>query len=166
MDLTINIKLGITPELADLMAKFLAKGPAPVSAAPAMPAAPEENPDPAPAPAAPAKKSRKKAEPAPEPAPEPKPGHAIDPTDDMPETVADPTEEDVRAAMHKTRQRIEGEDYKDDTESEGYKKYHSWLTKEFKALSKKLSGQEKPSALPPELRKAFIDGCEDIVTPL
>lgn len=161
MDLTINIKLGITPELADLMAKFLAKGPAPVSAAPAMPAAPEENPDPA----APVKKSRKKAEPAPEPAPEPKPGHAIDPTDDTPETIADPTEEDVRAAMHKTRQRIEGEDYKDDTESEGYKKYHSRLTKEFKALSKKLSGQEKPSALPPELRKAFIDGCEDIVIP-
>ncbi len=164
MDLTINIKLGITPELADLMAKFLAKGPAPVSAAPAIPAEPAaENPETAPA--APAKKSRKKAEPTPEPAPEPKPNHAIDPTDDMPEDIADPTEEDVRAAMHKTRQRIEGEDYKDDTESEGYKKYHSMLTKEFKALSKKLSGQEKPSALPPELRKAFIDSCEDIHMP-
>ena len=153
---TIRIELGLTSELAEFLTKLFPNDE---------PAA--GNPETAPAPApAPAKKSRKKAEPAPEPAPEPKPGHAIDPTDDMQETVADPTEEDVRAAMHKTRQRIEGEDYKDDTESEGYKKYHSWLTKEFKALSKKLSGQEKPSALPPELRKAFIDGCEDIVTPL
>lgn len=38
------------------------------------------------------------------------------------------TAEDVRAAMHKTRQRIEGEDYKENTNGDLYKKYHKPLT--------------------------------------
>ena len=42
------------------------------------------------------------------------------------------TAEDVRAAMHKTRQRIEGEDYKENTNGEAYKKYHKPLTAQFK----------------------------------
>ena len=130
----------------------------PTQASPVAPAA-----DPSPAPEAPARKPRKKAEAPAEPdapAPEaPKPAHAIDPTDDTPENIADPTAEDVRAAMDKVRQRIEGEDYKDNTDGEGYKTYHAALTKTFKAISKELSGQEKPSALPAELRKSFIDAC-------
>lgn len=69
------------------------------------------------------------------------------------------TEEDVRAAMHKTRQRIEGEDYKEHTDSEAYKKYHRALTAQFKNISA-LLGADKPSALPADKRKSFIEECD------
>lgn len=68
------------------------------------------------------------------------------------------TEEDVRAAMHKTRQRIEGENYKENTDSELYKKYHKALTTQFKQIAAFL-GSDKPSLLPPEKRQSFIDEC-------
>lgn len=71
------------------------------------------------------------------------------------------TEEDVRAAMHRTRQRIEGEDYKDNTDSEGYKKYHKLLTKEFKTIAA-LLGSDKPSGLPADKRESFINSCDDL----
>ena len=57
------------------------------------------------------------------------------------------TAEDVRAAMHKTRQRIEGEDYKENTNGDLYKKYHKPLTAQFKNIAA-LLGAEKPSVLP------------------
>ena len=57
------------------------------------------------------------------------------------------TAEDVRAAMHKTRQRIEGEDYKENTNGDLYKKYHKPLTAQFKNIAA-LLGADKPSALP------------------
>lgn len=71
------------------------------------------------------------------------------------------TEEDIREAMHRTRQRIEGEDYRDNTGSEAYKKYHKALTSEFKALAA-LQGAEKPSAIKEENRYAFICACDDL----
>lgn len=69
------------------------------------------------------------------------------------------TAEDVRAAMHRTRQRIEGEDYKDHTDGELYQKYHKVLTGKFKGIAA-LLGADKPSALPEEKRKAFIEQCD------
>ncbi len=72
---------------------------------------------------------------------------------------AEAKEEDVRAAMHKTRQRIEGEDYKEHTDSEAYKKYHRALTAQFKNISA-LLGADKPSALPADKRKSFIEECD------
>lgn len=69
------------------------------------------------------------------------------------------TAEDVRAAMHRARQRIEGEDYKDNTESELYQKYHKELTRQFKNIAATL-GADKPSALPEENRKSFIEQCD------
>lgn len=69
------------------------------------------------------------------------------------------TEEDVRAAMHSTRQRIEGEDYKEHTDSDAYKKYHKALTAQFKNIAA-LLGAEKPSALPPDKRADFIEQCK------
>lgn len=71
------------------------------------------------------------------------------------------TAEDVRAAMHKTRQRIEGEDYKENTNGEAYKKYHKPLTARFKNIAA-LLGAEKPSALPPDKIADFIEQCNGL----
>lgn len=79
-------------------------------------------------------------------------------------TVKELTEVDVREAMDKCRKRIEGEDYKENTSSEGYKKWHRQLTSWFKNTSAAL-GAEKPSALPDhDSRAAFIEMCEDVTT--
>lgn len=72
------------------------------------------------------------------------------------------TEVDVRAAMDATRRRIEGEDYKNNTGSEGYRKWHRALTAWFKNTATVL-GAEKPSALPDsESRGSFIAHCEAV----
>lgn len=71
------------------------------------------------------------------------------------------TAEDVRAAMHKKRQRIEGEDYKENTNGEAYKKYHKPLTAQFKNIAA-LLGADKPSALPPDKIAKFIEQCDGL----
>lgn len=71
------------------------------------------------------------------------------------------TAEDVRAAMHKTRQRIEGEDYKENTDGEAYKKYHKALTAQFKNIAA-LLGADKPSALPTDKIESFIKQCDKL----
>ena len=72
------------------------------------------------------------------------------------------TEVDVRAAMDRTRQRIEGEDYKQKTDSEGYKKWHRALTAWFKQTAAEL-GADKPSQLPTsETRANFIHQCDEV----
>ena len=69
--------------------------------------------------------------------------------------------EDVRAAMHATRQRIEGEDYKENTNGDLYKKYHKPLTAQFKNIAA-LLGAEKPSALTPDKIASFIEQCNGL----
>lgn len=71
------------------------------------------------------------------------------------------TAEDVRAAMHATRQRIEGEDYKENTNGELYKKYHKPLTAQFKNIAA-LLGADKPSALPSDKIADFIERCNGL----
>ena len=71
------------------------------------------------------------------------------------------TAEDVRAAMHATRQRIEGEDYKENTNGDLYKKYHKPLTAQFKNIAA-LLGAEKPSALTPDKIADFIEQCNGL----
>lgn len=72
------------------------------------------------------------------------------------------TEVDVRAAMDATRRRIEGENYKEKPDSEGYKKWHRVLTAWFKNTAA-ICGAEKPSALPDsESRYKFIRCCEEV----
>lgn len=71
------------------------------------------------------------------------------------------TAEDVRAAMHATRQRIEGEDYKENTNGDLYKKYHKPLTATFKNIAA-LFGAEKPSALPPDKIASFMEQCDEL----
>ena len=73
------------------------------------------------------------------------------------------TEQDIRDAMHQTRQRIEGENYKDETDGELYKKYHRQLTSWFKNTAA-LLGSDKPSALITEKgqdeARQFIEECD------
>ena len=76
----------------------------------------------------------------------------------MPDEVFYPQEEDVRTAMHQARCRIEGEDYKDKPSDD----LHRAVTDVFKAIANDLSGQKKPSALPQELRQAFIDAARTV----
>lgn len=72
------------------------------------------------------------------------------------------TEVDIRAAMDRTRKRIEGEDYKEKPDSEGYKTWHKRLTAWFKNTAV-LCGAEKPSALPDsESRAKFITACDAV----
>lgn len=72
------------------------------------------------------------------------------------------TEVDVRAAMHKVRQRIEGENYKEQPDSEGYKKWHKVLTGWFKNTAV-FCGAERPSILPDSnSRYNFIQRCENV----
>lgn len=73
------------------------------------------------------------------------------------------TEEDIREAMHRVRQRIEGMDYKDHPESEAYQKYHKSLTSYFKGMAITL-GFDKPSAINTQQgRASFIRDCEAVM---
>ncbi len=142
--INVQVSIGVTHELTALVAAILAKTPAAiepqtVETTASMPAEPVSEATKAPA------------------APEPQ-----QPTTAEPETTdKKPTAEDVRAAMHRTRQRIEGEDYKDNTQSEAYKRYHRQLTSEFKNIAS-LLGADKPSALPEERRAQFIAQCDEL----
>ena len=93
-----------------------------------------------------------------QPAAEPAPAEPAE----QPSQNKEYTEVDVRAAMHKVRQRIEGENYKEQPDSEGYKKWHKVLTTWFKNTAA-FCGAEKPSALPDsQSRYQFIRSCEGV----
>ena len=110
-----------------------------------------EEPEPQPETAKPEPEPAPVQEPAPEPQPEP-----------AKEEAKEYTEVDVRAAMDRTRKRIEGENYKEKPDSEGYKKWHRVLTGWFKNTAA-MFGAEKPSALPDsESRAKFIACCDAV----
>lgn len=134
--------------------------------------------------AVPAPKPRKQAKavdekPQPQPEVENKPEPAAEPAEAQPEqpapeASAEPapaeqpaqdkeyTEVDVRAAMDKVRRRIEGENYKEQPDSEGYKKWHKVLTAWFKNTAA-VCGADKPSALPDsDSRYKFIQCCDNV----
>ena len=74
------------------------------------------------------------------------------------------TEVDVREAMDRTRRRIEGEDYKTNTDGELYKKWHRKLTGWFKNTAA-IYGSDKPSTLPDsDSRRKFIEDCDRVHT--
>ncbi len=147
--INVQVSIGITHELTALVAAILAKTPAAiepqtVETTASMPAEPVSEATKAPA------------------APEPQQPTTAEPTTAEPETTdKKPTVEDVRAAMRRTRQRIEGEGYKDNTQSEAYKRCHRQLTSEFKNIAS-LLGADKPSALPEERRAQFIAQCDEL----
>ena len=150
--INVNVQIGVTKELFGLLSAFQHR-PAPgVAAAPAESkpgeaAAPAEVEQPKPEPEAKKEEAAPKAEAKKEAAPANK----------------EYTEVDVRAAMERTRKRIEGDDYKENTNGEKYKKYHRQLTANFKNIAA-LLGSEKPSALPSsELRETFCAQCDKLV---
>ena len=164
----IHVDLGVTPELVALVASIIDHRPMPTVEAPK----PEPSASEQPEAAAPAKKRGRKAAtaeapapeveaPAEEAAPEPEPeAEAEAPAEAEPKEL---TEQDIRDAMHRTRQRIEGENYKDETDGELYKKYHRQLTSWFKNTAA-LLGSDKPSALITEKgqdeARQFIEECD------
>jgi len=114
-------------------------------------------------PAKPAEKpaDEPKRETAQEPVREEKAPQAAPEAPAAPEKPVIPTTEDVREAMYAVRRRIEGEDWQENKSSEGYKAFHKPLTEMFKQLAREASNgaEEKPSALGPDQRGAFIKSC-------
>ena len=150
--INVNVQIGVTKELFGLLSAFQHRPAPAVAAAPAESkpgeaAAPAEVEQPKPEPEAKKEEAAPKAETKKEAAPANK----------------EYTEVDVRAAMERTRKRIEGDDYKENTNGEKYKKYHRQLTAKFKNIAA-LLGSEKPSALPSsELRETFCAQCDKLV---
>ncbi len=153
--INVNVQIGVTKELFGLLSAFQHRSAPAVAAAPA-----ESKPGEA------AEVEQPKLE------PEAKKEEAAPAADSAPKAEAkkeaapankEYTEVDVRAAMERTRKRIEGDDYKENTNGEKYKKYHRQLTAKFKNIAT-LLGSEKPSALPSsELRETFCAQCDELV---
>ena len=158
IEINVKVTIGMENALLGLISKFTENREA----------APEAGPAPKP------RKQAKQVEQEPQPKPEVEnPQAAAAPQTAQP--AAEPaapaeqpaqnkeyTEVDVRAAMHKVRQRIEGENYKEQPDSEGYKKWHKALTGWFKNTAA-VCGAEKPSALPDSgSRYMFIQCCENV----
>lgn len=158
MDLKISIEIGVTPELRALAESLLGtRKAAPESVVVVKEV--KQKAEPKAAKQAEKEAPKQEAKPQPQPQPRQEEQPKAQPRQEQKATY---TEEDVREAMHKCRCRIEGEDYKENTSSEGYTKYHKNLTAYFKNMSARL-GYDRPSELPVELRKAFIDECADII---
>lgn len=157
IQINVQVNIGVTSELFTLLSSVVNR-PAQLAEVPAAP------------------RNKKPAKPQPEPKPEvanqpnptdgqataAKPEPAPEPQAPAKEETKEYTEVDVRAAMDRTRKRIEGEDYKEKTDSEGYKKWHRVLTGWFKNTAA-MYGAEKPSALPDsESRAKFIACCDAV----
>lgn len=123
-------------------------------------------PMPLPAPAPEKTESAPAPAPAPEPAPEPEAQPAPEPapeTETQPAPAAqsagkNPTAADVRAAMERTRQRLE---YPNGPEAERDEQLHRECTAYFKQFAEEIGGT-KPSQLPADLRGKFIERLENL----
>lgn len=151
-EFTIRVDLGVTRELSELVYTILGACHGKRQ---------EPGNEPAPAPAA---ESPVEPEPPVEPVP------TVEVAFSAPEPPAEPaepaapmelTEQDVRDAMHRARQRIEGENYKNEADGDAYKRYHKPLTALFKKMALSL-GSDKPSALPADKRAQFIEECDTL----
>lgn len=151
-EFTIRVDLGVTRELSELVYTIL-------GACHGKRQEPDNEPAPAPAAESPVE---------PEPPVEPVP--TVEVAVSAPEPPAEPaepaaprelTEQDVRDAMHRARQRIEGENYKNEADGDAYKRYHKPLTALFKKMALSL-GSDKPSALPADKRAQFIEECDTL----
>lgn len=161
--ISVQVSIGVTPEVVQLVTAILTKQqptavvlPNPASNEPQpQGTATGKKPRKTKTDAAPANDAGDQAEAQEEQQPADQPGEAEAeaPVEESPKQL---TEEDIREAMHLVRQRIEGENYKENTDSEGYKKYHRVLTQTFKNISA-LLGSDKPSTLPADKRADFIN---------
>lgn len=159
IQINVSVNIGVTPELNGLLTSLFnrpqVEAPAAAPAQKKPRAAKQqpvvENPEPQ-------QETAPVAEP--EQTPEPK-TEAAAPVEAAQENKTY-TEVDIREAMDRTRKRIEGENWKENPDSEGYKKWHRRLTAFFKNTAA-LFGSEKPSALPDsKSRYMFIQCCENV----
>lgn len=170
IQINVQVNVGLNAELYTLLSAML-NHPAqaaelPAAQKPSKPAKPQPKPEASDKPTEDKAETAKDApEPQPAPTPEPQPQEAAEPepTQDEQAGQKEYTEVDVRAAMDRTRRRIEGENYKEKTDSEGYKRWHRTLTGWFKNTAA-MFGAEKPSALPDsESRAKFIACCDAVI---
>lgn len=164
IQINVQVNIGLTSELFTLLSSVVNR-PAQVAELPAAPK-PNKSAKPQPKPEVinqPTEGQAAAAVPEPQvPADEPKPEPAPAPEPQPQDEKKEYTEVDVRAAMDRTRRRIEGENYKEKPDSEGYKRWHRTLTGWFKNTAAAL-GAEKPSALPDsESRAKFIACCDAV----
>lgn len=166
IQINVQVNVGLNAELYTLLSAVLNR-PAqvaelPAAPKPSKPAKSQTKPKVANKPTE-AKAETDKDAPEPQPTPEPEPAQAPEPTQTEQAGQKEYTEVDVRAAMDRTRRRIEGENYKEKTDSEGYKRWHRTLTGWFKNTAA-MFGAEKPSALPDSESRAKFIACCDAVT--
>lgn len=166
IQINVQVNVGLNAELYTLLSAVLNR-PAQVEELPDAPK-PNKPAKPQPKPEVANKPTEDKAEtdkdaPEPQPTTEPEPAQAPEPTQTEQAGQKEYTEVDVRAAMDRTRRRIEGENYKEKTDSEGYKRWHRTLTGWFKNTAA-MFGAEKPSALPDSESRAKFIACCDAVT--
>lgn len=151
IQINVSVTIGVSQELKGLLLPLVAQLP-PVEAPAPKPAKVQTQPaveEPAPV------EQPQPEAPVEDPAPAADPAPAKDPAKEY-------TEVDVRAAMDATRRRIEGENWKEKPDSEGYKKWHRVLNAWFKNTAA-MFGAEKPSALPDsQSRYNFIRCCEEV----
>lgn len=149
--INVQVTIGVSPELNSILA-VLTRNQATAPAVEA--AAPKKEKAPRPVEAATVK------DPAPAADPEPVKEKPLEQKAGA--EKREYTEVDVREAMDRTRKRIEGENWKENPDSEGYKKWHRRLTAFFKNTAA-LFGSEKPSTLPDsESRYKFIATCDAV----
>lgn len=163
IQINVQVNVGLNDNVVTLLSSLLNRGTAP---APAEAAAPKPKKQPTAKPQAAVEKPADKPEEAsavvenPQPEAQPAQAETNAPAEAAPVKAKEYTVVDVRAAMDRTRKRIEGEDYKENTESELYKKWHRRLTGWFKNTSAIL-GAEKPSALTGSDNIAkFVESCD------
>lgn len=158
IQINVSVNIGVNQELYGLLSSLVSRpqveaeaaAPAPRKPKTSKPQAVAEN-KPTPEPA--------KEEPTPEPQPESAPAAKTEPA---PQPEKECTVVDVREAMDRTRKRIEGENYKEQTDSEAYQKWHRTLSAFFRKTAA-LYGSDKPSTLPDsESRAKFIACCDAV----
>ena len=167
IEINVKVTIGMENALLGVLTKLMIREDAPEAVPVPKPRKQakqvEEMPQPKPEVKNPQASGQDAAAPAEQPAAEPTPAEPApaEPAE-QPAQNKEYTEVDVRAAMHKTRQRIEGENYKEQPDSEGYKKWHKVLTGWFKNTAV-FCGGERPSTLPDSnSRYNFIQRCENV----
>lgn len=70
---------------------------------------------------------------------------------------------EIREIMHRTRQRFEGEDYKNNADSDLYKKYHRAMTTQFKQIAMALGYEKPPMIDDPAKVDAFAAECDALI---
>lgn len=160
IQINVSVSIGVNQELYGLLSSLASRPQVEAEAAAPVQRKPktskpqtiaESKPEPQPEPA--------KEEPTPESQTE---AALVAKSESAPQTDKPATLVDVRGAIDRTRKRIEGENYKEKTDSEAYQKWHRPLTDFFKKTARAL-GYDKPSVITDgEACAKFIAACDAV----